>query len=185
MEFALHDPPSGPLRADYTIGEDTGRVLRSLANPRALTITSRSPIPYPDAYEKRILFLLVVFEDDGRAYFSDIGSVDGGRTLTRLPFWGYEGIHWNATILGHAFHLAVEGGRNRTTGLTAQGVGGANRSEVERAFFRAMTHLMPNSATLPTAADVIRQSAADLSGAGSATYRAIDEALRAVGLPPR
>ena len=185
VEFALHDPPSGPLRADYTIGEDTGRILRSLANPRALTITSRSPIPYPDAYEKRILFLLVVFEDDGRAYFSNIGSVDGGRTLTWLPSWGYDGIHWNATILGHAFHLAVEGGRNRTTGLTAQGVGGANRSEVERAFFRAMTHLMPNSATLPTAADVIRQSAADLSGAGSATYRAIDEALRAVGLPPR
>ena len=64
-------------------------------------------------------------------------------------------------------------------------MGGANRSEVERAFFRAMTHLMPSTATLPTAADVIRQSAADLSGAGSATYRAIDEALRAVGLPPR
>ena len=185
VEFALHDPPSGPLRADYTIGEDTGGVFRSLENPRELTLTSRSPIPYPDAYERRILFLLEVFEDDDRAYFSNIGSVDGGRTLAWLPSWGYDGIHWNATILGHAFHLAVEGGRNRTTGLTVQGVGGANRSEVERAFFRAMTHLMPSAATMPTAADVIRQSAADLSGAGSATYRAIDEALRAVGLPPR
>ena len=185
VEFALHDPPSGPLRADYLISEDTGGVLRSLADPRSLPIVRRSPIPYPDAYERRILFLTEVFEDDGRAYFSNVGSVDGGRTLTLLPSWGYDGEHWNATILGHAFHLAIEGGRNRTTGLTVQGVGGANRGDVESAFFRAMTHLMPSAANLPTAADVIRQSAADLSGAGSATYRAIDEALRAVGLAPR
>ena len=62
-------------------------------------------------------------------------------------------------------------------------MGGANRHDVERAFFRAMTALMPARTTFPMTAAVIRQSAVDLNGAGSVTYRAIDEALRAVGLP--
>ena len=42
---------------------------------------------------------------------------------------------------------------------------------------------MPAAASLPTAADVIRQSAADLAPGGDA-QRAIDQALRAVGLLP-
>ena len=74
------------------------------------------------------------------------------------------GVHWNSTILSHAFYLAIEGGQNRTTGRTVQGVGGANRHDVERAFFRAMTHLMPARTTFPLTAAVIRQSAVDLFG---------------------
>ena len=92
------------------------------------------------------------------------------------------GVHWNSTILSHAFYLAIEGGHNRTTGRTVQGVGGANRHDVERAFFRAMTHLMPARTTFPLTAAVIRQSAVDLFGTDSATHRAVDQALYAVGL---
>ena len=91
-------------------------------------------------------------------------------------------MHWNSTILSHAFYLAIEGGQHRTTGRTVQGVGGANRHDVERAFFRAMTHLMPARTTFPLTAEVIRQSAVDLFGTGSATHRAVDQALYAVGL---
>ena len=72
------------------------------------------------------------------------------------------GVHWNSTILSHAFYLAIEGGQHRTTRRTVQGVGGANRHDVERAFFRAMTHLMPARTTFPMTAAVIRQSAVDL-----------------------
>lgn len=34
-EFFYQPPGSGPLKADYTIGEDVGAVIRSLANPQA------------------------------------------------------------------------------------------------------------------------------------------------------
>ena len=62
------------------------------------------------------------------------------------------------------------------------GVGHAYRGEVEQAFFRAMTDLMPARTSFHMTAAVIRQSAVDLFGAGSATHRAIDQALNAVGL---
>ena len=45
-----------------------------------------------------------------------------------------------------------------------------------------MTHLMPARTSFRMTAAVIRQSAVDLFGAGSATHRAIDQALNAVGL---
>ena len=184
VEFALHEPPIGPLRADYLSGEDTGTVIRALDDPGSLLLSSDSEIPYPDAVGGMVWFLVQEFEDDGRAYFTDIGSVDAGRTLTLLPTFGYAGDHWNSTILSHAFYLAVEGGRNRTTGRTVRGVGDAGRHDVERAFLRAMTHLMPNSPNLWMTADIIRQSAVDLFGFGSPAHRAVDQALRAVGLDP-
>ena len=50
-------------------------------------------------------------------------------------------------------------------------------------FFRAMMHLMPAGGSFRIAAAVIRQSAADLAPGGDAE-RAVDQALRAVGLAP-
>ena len=64
-----------------------------------------------------------------------------------------------------------------------EGVGDAGRGDVERIFFRALTELMPAAATLPLAADTIRQAAADLD-AGGAAQQAVEQALVAVGLPP-
>ena len=107
LEFSLHERASGPLRADYTIGEDTGRIHRSLENPRSLTLGADSRVRYPDARSGMVRFLVEVFED-GETWFSDAGSVDGGRTLTRLPSHGYSGVHWNSTILSHAFHLVAD-----------------------------------------------------------------------------
>ena len=186
VEFMLHEPAIGPLRADYLGGEDTGRWIRRMDDPGSVRLSSRFPadIRYPDAFSGMIWFLAETFEFRDRTFaeFSRIGTVDGGRTLTWLPSWGYGGVHWNSTILSHAYYLAVEGGQNRTTGLTVQGVGGANRLDVERAFFRAMTDLMPSSPSVFMAADVIVQSASDLFGTGSATYQAIGQALLAVGL---
>ena len=184
VEFSLHDPPIGPLRADYLTGEDVGLVVRALDDPGSILLSRDPAIPYPDAIDGMVWFLVQEFEDNGRAWFSDVGSVDAGRTLTYLPSFGYTGVHWNSTILSHAFYLAIEGGRNRTTGRTVQGVGDAGRHDVERAFFRAMTHLMPSTTHLWMTADVIRQSAGDLFGVDSPTYRAVDQALRAVGLDP-
>ena len=180
-EFSLHDPGAGPNRADYLVGEDIGWTIRSLDDPGSITLGNTS-IPFPDAYGGLAQFVMGRFEDTGRFFFLPVGSVDGGRTIISLPGTDSGGVHWNATILGHAFYLAIEGGRNRTTGITVTGVGSSNRQDVERVFFRAMTELMPASTSFGITAAVVRQSAIDLFGFGSEVYVSVSQALHAVGL---
>ena len=182
--------------ADYLQGSDqTFGPIRSLVDPGSLSVVDRGGVhhPYPDAYGGRYEFALVRALTTTNPDATDpeeppilwdytgLVFVDG-----RFAFWlggyGYGGEHWNSTILSHAYYLAVEGGTNRTTGLSVEGVGDAGRGEVERIFFRAMVDLMPARATLPIAADAIRQSAADLAPGGEA-QRAVKQALVAVGLP--
>jgi thermolysin len=93
--------------------------------------------------------------------------------------------HYNGVILGHAFYLAIEGGTNRTSGLSVQGVGAANREQIEKAFFRALTVLLPSGATFALARDTTIQAARDLYGAGGAPERAITQAWDAVGVQDR
>ena len=105
-----------------------------------------------------------------------------GNQLAILPTDDTGGVHVNATILSHAFYLAIEGGRNATSGVTVQGVGAANRAQIERAFFRAMTLAMPNVPTMQTAAQATFQAAVDLDGANSTAAVAVRQAMQAVGL---
>ena len=63
-----------------------------------------------------------------------------------------------------------------------QGVGAANREQIERVFFRAMTEIMPSFSDFSIAAAVLCQSARDLFGVNSSVSRAVDQALLAVGL---
>ena len=123
---------------------------------------------------------------DGECYGDFAGAVFiGGRYASTIPGpegCCYGGQHWNSTILSHAFYLAVEGGTNSATGRSVDGVGPENRALIEEIFFRGLTVHMPAATTLPRAAAVIRQAAADLHPPGSAPYRAVDQALRAAGL---
>jgi len=193
--------------ANYHTGSDqTFDLGRSLANPGSINILDG--FPYPDAYQNRYEFAVARLtttdvcnpppcedadpppridaveeeEDEVEQEYSRFVFVNG-RFAFSLGQYGYGGEHWNSTILSHAFYLAIEGGTNRTTGLSVQGVGDAGRAEVERIFFRAMTDLMPAATSLPHAAEAIRQAAADLSPGGEA-QRAVAQALIAVGLPP-
>jgi thermolysin len=93
--------------------------------------------------------------------------------------------HYNSTILGHAFYLAIEGGTNRTSGLAVEGVGAGNRDQIEKAFFRALTVLLPSNATFALARVATIQAARDLYGAGGAVERAVTQAWDAVGVQPR
>ncbi len=93
--------------------------------------------------------------------------------------------HYNSTIPSHAFYLAIEGGTNRTSGLTVQGVGAANREQIEKVFFRALTTLMPSTSTFALTRAATIQSARDLYGSGSAVERAVTQAWDAVGVQPR
>ena len=102
-----------------------------------------------------------------------------------LRFTGPEddgGVHTNSTIPSHAYYLAIEGGRNRVSGITVQGVGAANREQIEKAFYRAFVFLLPGSANFTTARAATIQAARDLYGANSAAATAITQAWTAVGV---
>ncbi len=107
----------------------------------------------PDHYSKRV-----------------VGPTDNG------------GVHTNCTIVDHAFYLAIEGGTNRTSGLAVQGVGGANRAQIEKAFYRGFTTMLPSNGTFTQARAATIQSARDLYGPGSAPERAATLAWTAVGV---
>lgn len=92
------------------------------------------------------------------------------------------GVHINSGIANQAYYLAIEGGTNRTSGLTVEGVGLANREQIEKTFYRAFTQMLPSSATFATARAATIQAARDLYGAGSAAERAVVQAWTAVGV---
>ena len=175
VEF-FHEDRAGPLTGDYVGGEDAGLSGRASDNPRSVSILPG--IPYPDALSRMLRFILVT---DGRRNFLIGLTFINGRFVDHFPWTDGGGVHVNSTVLSHAFYLAIEGGTNATTRRSVTGVGPGNRADVERAFFRAMTDLMPPNASLGDAAAAIHQSAIDLFGAGSATHTAVTEALLAVG----
>jgi thermolysin len=107
----------------------------------------------PDNYSKRFL-----------------GSADNG------------GVHINSAIPNQMYYLAIEGGTNRTSGLSVQGVGGANREQIEKVVYRAFTQLMPANSTFSVARAATIQAARDLYGANSAAERAVTQAWTAVGV---
>ena len=71
------------------------------------------------------------------------------------------GVHINSNIVSHAFYLAIEGGRHRL-GATVQGVGGANREQIERVFYRGFTSFLTPRATFAQARAATIQAARDL-----------------------
>jgi thermolysin len=102
-----------------------------------------------------------------------------------LRFQGSEdngGVHTNSSIVNHAFYLAIEGGRNRVSGLQVAGVGGANREQIEKIFYRAFVSMLTPGAGFSDARAATIQSARDLYGNGSAAATAIVQAWDAVGV---
>ncbi len=152
-EFFFHPVGAGLGRADYLLGEDISRAVVPGARDGDRSLENPALYGQPDHYSRRYL-----------------GSADSG------------GVHINSGIANHAFYLAIEGGTNRTSGLPVQGVGAANREQIEKAFYRAFTSLLPANATFSTARAATIRAAQDLYGAGSAPERAILQAWTAVGV---
>jgi Zn-dependent metalloprotease len=152
-EFFHHPAGTGVGRADYLLGEDIARAR--LPGARDGDRSMENPVLYgqPDHYSQRV-----------------ITTFDNG------------GVHINSGIPNHAFYLAIEGGVNRTSGLTVQGVGAANREQIERVFYRAFVFLLPSSANFATARAATIQAARDLYGINSAAERAVAGAWTAVGV---
>lgn len=187
-EFFHQPVGTGPLRADYKQGEDVAGPggIRAADTPASLTAMTSSlgAIPYPDHASRTFGFLAAISQGTRTNPIAVLVLpwVLLGNQLAILPSTDSAGVHVNATVLSHAYYLAVEGGRNATSGLTVQGVGAANRSQIERAFFRAMTVMMPNAPSMQRAAQTIQQAAVDLYGENSAATAAIRQAMQAVGL---
>ena len=175
VEFFHEDRADPRLAGDYVLDEDIGGGGRAADNPRSVSIGPG--IAYPDALSRMLRFIGIT--DGQRFEVTGLMFIDGRFVAPFNSDFG--GVHLNSTVLSHAFYLAIEGGRNATTGRSVTGVGPANRADVERAFFRAMTELMPPFASLGNAAAAIDQSAIDLFGAGSTAHTAIRQALLAVG----
>jgi bacillolysin len=91
------------------------------------------------------------------------------------------GVHTNSGISNNAYYLAIEGGRHRLGG-SVQGVGAANRSQIERVFYRAFTSLLTPSATFSQARAATIEAARELYGVGSAAETAVTQAWTAVGV---
>ncbi len=90
--------------------------------------------------------------------------------------------HSLASLSNHAFYLAVEGGTNRTSGIVVQGVGGANRDQIERAFYRAYQFMLNTNSGYCDAVAASLLAARELHGAGSRPEQALSQAWTAVGL---
>jgi len=152
VRFYLRPAGSGLLYADYTQGRDCARASRPGSQNGIRNLADPGALGDPDHYSNRYT-----------------GTADNG------------GVHTNSTIAGHAFYLAIEGGTNRTSGLSVQGVGATSREQVEKAFFRGFTTL-PSNATFSQARAKTIQAARDIYGAGSNAERAITQAWTAVGV---
>ncbi len=153
VEFFYQSPGAGRGQADYLIGEDTVRALRAGSLNGIRSMADPAQYGDPDHYARRYT-----------------GTQDNG------------GVHTNSGIANHAFYLAIEGGTNRTSGLGVQGVGAANREQIEKVFYRAFVFLLTPSATFSSARAATIQAARDLYGVGSAAERAITQAWTAVGV---
>jgi thermolysin len=125
-----------------------------------------------------------VFRPGGIRSMSNPGAFGDPDHYSRRYTGGEDGggVHTNSGIPNHAFYLAIEGGTNRTSGLSVTGVGGANREQIEKAFYRAFVFMLTPSATFSAARTATTQAARELYGANSAAERAITEAWTAVGV---
>ena len=127
---------------------------------------------------------------------NDVITPDGIRSLRdplslgypdhyRIRYTGVEdngGVHINSGIASHAFFLAIEGGTNRTSGSSVQGIGAGNREQMEKIFYRAFTQLLPANARFTTARAATLQAAQDLYSGNAAIATALAQAWTAVGV---
>jgi thermolysin len=111
----------------------------------------------------------------------DYGDPEHYSQLYRGPL-DNGGVHSNSGIPNNVYYLAIEGGANRVSQLPVTGVGGVNREQIEKVFYRAFTHMLPASANFAAARAATLQSARDLYGSGSAAETAVREAWTAVGV---
>ena len=156
-EFFQQPVGSGYRMAEWWQGEDLEKHFRpgrSLENPSSVLVWEGHSWRYPDHYSKRYIL-----------------PVDANND------WG--GVHLNSTIPSHCYYLLANGGTNRTSGITVNGIG---LSKAEKIAYRAWVYYLHPSSNFKGARTASLQAAADIYGAGSAEAAATALAWRAVGV---
>ncbi len=92
------------------------------------------------------------------------------------------GVHINSGIPNHAFYLAVNGGRNRVSGITVAGVGQANIDRIASIFYRAFVFFLTPSSRFSDARSATLQAASELYGESSNERQQVRLAWDAVGV---
>jgi Zn-dependent metalloprotease len=158
LEFYLEPVGNGRKLADYWMGED----LSDPFDPPRFAFRSA---------------------DNPSQFCHSFGACDPDHysKLYRGPYDGM-GVHVNSGIANQAYYLMVEGGKNRTSGITVTGLGAANREKVEKIFYRGFTKYLTPSATFSNARAATVQAAVDLYGAGSTEATRVADAWTAVGV---
>jgi bacillolysin len=93
------------------------------------------------------------------------------------------GVHINSAIVNHAYYLMVQGGTNRTSGISVRGLGTAQRERIEKIFYRAFVFYLVPSSTFRDAREATLRAAAELYGAGGVEQETVRQAWDAVGMP--
>jgi thermolysin len=91
------------------------------------------------------------------------------------------GVHTNSGIANNAYYLAIEGGTHRLGGRVT-GVGGANREQIERVFYRAFTSFLVPSSNFAASRAATIQAARELYPSSPAVEAAVTQAWSAVGV---
>ncbi len=151
-EFYFQKPGYGRLLADWWEGED---IFVSFGQAfRYFDDPSRRTFwggPYPDHYSKRYY---------GSSYDNEF-------------------VHINSSIANHCFYLLANGGTNRTSGITVQGIGIDKASKI---FYRGFVYYLWESSNFHHARWATVQAASDLYGSTSTEKRRVEEAWSAVGV---
>jgi thermolysin len=92
------------------------------------------------------------------------------------------GVHVNASIVNHVYYLAVNGGRNRVSGIVVSGVGLEHIDRMEQIFYRAFAFFLAPTAQFRDARAATLQAAAELYGTTSNEYAQVARAWSAVGI---
>ena len=92
------------------------------------------------------------------------------------------GVHINASIVNHVYYLAVNGGRNRVSGLVVNGVGLEHIDRMEQIFYRAFVFFLTPTAQFRDARAATLQAAAELYGTTSNEHAQVARAWAAVGI---
>jgi thermolysin len=155
VEWYFETPGQGRLLADWVEGED----LFINFGPYIRSYENPLAVGDPDHYSIRCLPPICT-ED-----------FDNG------------GVHINSAIANHAFYLMVQGGTNRTSGVSVRGVGTAQMDRIEKIFYRAFVFYLVPSSGFHDAREATLRAAAELYGAGSAEEATVRQGWDAVGVP--
>jgi len=152
-EFFFQPAGYGYQKAEWWEGEDTNKNFgpsRDLSNPHSQKIWQNADYRYPDHLSEK----LIMDDDNG-------------------------GVHINMTIATHWYYLLANGGTNRKSRITVNGIG---VGDAEKIAYRGWTRYLGPNATFKSARSATYQAAVDIFGGSSAQAQRVALAWDAVGV---